>query len=351
MELIHRSHESSFYRHTPLNAARRQIRLIKLLPTQYLDDEVACKIEEFDLELAPAYVTLSYTWGPPSPSRAIVVNGKLLLVRQNLYDFLKCHRNDHCNFQYLWIDQICICQAHHGERSHQVQLMSRIYTGCLHVIVWLGMDKSLSPKLEDTHPLVQAAKIVFSNNYWRRLWIIQELLLPKSIRVRSGVTWLPFNKLVIAAKRFGSRVSMSKAHHSIFSHFRLLVTHSEHEAPARGYSMSLAVCLRYFVRQECYDPRDKVYGLLSLSTHEVYMDALRRVTKSSDTSAFDQLALELWRAMNLTPYQPSSFSQVQCNWSLMFKLMELMELIKDFMQDISIFASAKALRPKQVDQC
>ncbi|UPX21360.1 uncharacterized protein EKO05_0011546 [Ascochyta rabiei] len=316
------------YRHRPLNLQRHQIRLVRLLPSWCPDDQIACEIEEFDLSDAPTYITLSYTWGHPTPSKNIFINGRYLKIRDNLHGFLSCYRNDSRNVHYMWIDQICISQAHHGERSHQVQLMSRIYTSCLSVIIWLGTDcegaagvlggiedtsnhRSL-PKLHNAHPMIIAAKTVFENAYWRRLWIVQELLLPRRVRVLCGSTWLAFSKLVIATNRFGSRVTSSKSHHSIFSKFNLCARQPNlFNGSVRGYSMSLGDCLRCFARQECFDPRDKVYGLLSLvckedqipvdyskSVYEVYMDVVK-VLEKSDSSALFYAQRELKHLLDL----------------------------------------------------
>lgn len=42
----------------------------------------------------------------------------------------------------LWIDQICIDQASHSDRSHSVKQMADIYEKCASVLVWTGeLDK------------------------------------------------------------------------------------------------------------------------------------------------------------------------------------------------------------------
>lgn len=47
-------------------------------------------------------------------------------------------RND--RKQYLWVDALCINQQDPQEKTHQVQLMGKIYSLAESVLVWLGPD-------------------------------------------------------------------------------------------------------------------------------------------------------------------------------------------------------------------
>jgi hypothetical protein len=126
------------YEYEPLDLTRHQIRLLALKPSTSWDDPIECGVRVFNMDDAPYYITLSYVWGDILPRRRILLNGKWLYIRENLFDFLLCFRDDPSNVQYLWIDQLCIAQTLDLERNHQVQLMSRVYKRCLYVIVWLG---------------------------------------------------------------------------------------------------------------------------------------------------------------------------------------------------------------------
>jgi hypothetical protein len=285
--------QSDVYVYTPLDTTKQQIRLISLDPANTDDEPISCHVKDYDLDSAPAYVTLSYTWGPPGPFATILINNSPFQVRLNLYNFLQTYRNDSQNKHSIWIDQICIFQAHHGERNQQVQLMSRIYTECYHVIVWLGISSQdaaiLLSKLEGANnyahassssssltweSATRAAKTIFYNNYWSRLWIVQELLLPPRVHILCGTFWLPFSKLIIAARRLSkpaqgkTKLAVPPTLYNIFSHFQLDPNYSVYENPGRGHSSSLHQCMKHFAQQECYDPRDKVYGLLSLVRKE-----------------------------------------------------------------------------------
>lgn len=178
------------YNYEPLESSRCQIRLLKLRPGLHYHI-LECDILIFDLADAPPYVALSYIWGQTSPTASAYIDKKPLRIRQNLFDFLQTYRNDPHNIDYVWVDQICIAQADVKERNSQVRLMPRIYSKCLEAIVWLGSNvRHLAWKLAGTAPLPMPALLkcklvteIFRHEYFSRLWVIQEILLPPSVRM------------------------------------------------------------------------------------------------------------------------------------------------------------------------
>jgi hypothetical protein len=120
--------------------------------------------------------------------------------------------------QIFWIDAICINQKDLIERGQQVRLMARIYEKCSRVCIWLGeaandsnliMDLAISYTERMRHATVDHTSILegmisFENNPWtffgrisallhflhrpwfRRLWIMQEILLPPNGIVLCG---------------------------------------------------------------------------------------------------------------------------------------------------------------------
>ncbi|KUJ23875.1 HET-domain-containing protein [Mollisia scopiformis] len=126
-----------------------------------------CSLVTVDLSDNPAYAALSYTWGDPkiyySSEDEIVaqsdwycqchtmeIDGEEVTISTNLYTALISlryvksaaryaeHNNVHEDCIYIWIDALCINQSDVSEKSSQVQLMGRIYSQSLHVLVWLG---------------------------------------------------------------------------------------------------------------------------------------------------------------------------------------------------------------------
>jgi hypothetical protein len=104
--------------HEALDLTQPSIRLLHILPGQG-KDLVQCTLETVRRNDWPSYVCLSYTWGEPQPLHTILVNGRPLGVRSNLYNFLRLARKLNIK-QRLWIDAVCIDQENVLERNHQV---------------------------------------------------------------------------------------------------------------------------------------------------------------------------------------------------------------------------------------
>lgn len=226
------------------------------------------------------YVALSYTWGQTSPTASAYIDKKPLRIRQNLFDFLQTYRNDPHNIYYVWGDQICIAQADVKERNSQVRLMPRIYSKCLEAIVWLGSNvRHLAWKLAGTAPLpmpallkCKLATVIFRHEYFSRLWVIQETLLPPSVRMLCGDIWMPFEDLLEAygngppAVYLHSSDKVARWNLEAAEGHSLLGFHddiiSAYRQPQRSFS--LYHCVTSFACHRCSDDRDRIYGLLGL---------------------------------------------------------------------------------------
>lgn len=130
---------------------------------------LTCSLKIADLEDAPNYDVLSYTWGNPLtifPSKDamleadkdskrqfhIVCNGRTLAVGHNLFDALPYLTNISGSLEkvggqpgqekssLIWIDAICIDQTNLSERSAQVSIMDKIYRQAAVVFIWLGEE-------------------------------------------------------------------------------------------------------------------------------------------------------------------------------------------------------------------
>jgi hypothetical protein len=74
-------------------------------------------IVEASLDNVPEYFALSYTWGNPSLSDKIVINGKVLGITQSCADALRRMLKGKPE-RMIWVDSICINQA--GMCLHRV---------------------------------------------------------------------------------------------------------------------------------------------------------------------------------------------------------------------------------------
>jgi hypothetical protein len=103
------------------------------------DSAIHCRLATFELQSAPTYEALSYTWGEAVLSHEIICNGALLQVTSNLHDALQYLRQIDGE-RIMWIDAVCIDQTNPQERTAQVRLMKKIYSKSDHVVIWLGKD-------------------------------------------------------------------------------------------------------------------------------------------------------------------------------------------------------------------
>ena len=292
---------SDCYKYEPLDPATEEIRLIKLESNASSNAQPCCTIHTFPLSLAPTYMTLSYTWGPPVPPHQIVVNNRVFEIRSDLNNFLQTLQmgvKSVPDFEYLYCDQLCINQEDVAERSAQVQLMSNIYSLASTVVAWLGIDskivraaRGLERDIEKVFENQVSAKnyrIIVSSVYFTRLWIVQELIFSIDIyllageRKRSRVDTVVVSEFDLAriSKSATARVSRRGSDDGDFS-FNWFKRAQE------ARSWSLDQLLGHYSSQRCQDPRDKVYGLIGIvsdrlrpsvdyskSITQVYNDAL-----------------------------------------------------------------------------
>jgi hypothetical protein len=113
----------------------------------------------------------------------------------------------------LWIDALCIDQSNTRERNHQVQLMGRIYAQATCVIAWLGIDAKTNdfliemPQHKDYHNISVDLRMSFlDNDYWRRAWIIQEIVLARQVFLITNKASLKYEKVPKYLGRLGSRL-------------------------------------------------------------------------------------------------------------------------------------------------
>lgn len=227
------------YLHRPLPDPTQYIRLITSVDV----DEtraipVHCQLETWSLTQAPAYHAISYTWGDPSLTALILVNGRPFECLKNCEYVLKQARW-HEGAKYYWCDALCIAQADKEEKSSQVAMMGRLFEEAELVLACLGPHADDSKylyrvlgtsgnMLDDIPASRPGTKIVRYGSYeantprkavswaWRRffrlpriykalarlsqrpyftrLWVYQELSLARRVILMCGESGLPISK-------------------------------------------------------------------------------------------------------------------------------------------------------------
>ncbi|KAH7082845.1 heterokaryon incompatibility protein-domain-containing protein, partial [Paraphoma chrysanthemicola] len=242
------------FQYSVLDRKKRQIRLLKIhKPENAGGYYVRAQLSTFDLQSAPSYSALSYTWGTQNATRSISLNGGRFEVGHSLYQFLDefQHGEKQNEQRWLWTDQICIDHNSNAERSHQAGMMSTIYSQALETLVWL--NNYCTPRT-----VREMVKRLYEHLYFTRMWIIQELMLAKEIRVMlQGQLSVPWEELHELYK--GLALSQLGTTNSSWVWVRVSL---------KECSMSLLEGIITFFDQECTDPCDGIYGLMGIVRNE-----------------------------------------------------------------------------------
>lgn len=178
-------------------------------------DQISCHLITVDLEDDPEFEALSYEWRVLEHTKEdIILGGSPYSIGGNLHYALMELRSQDTE-RRLWIDALCINQEDVTERGFQVGLMSRIYGQAQNVLVWLGppsddSDVAMSlldvcaqharhnylpikspdePDFDKSQPV--ALLNVLERTYWKRVWIIQEIMLARNIVLHCGSWAVP----------------------------------------------------------------------------------------------------------------------------------------------------------------
>ncbi|KAH7093316.1 heterokaryon incompatibility protein-domain-containing protein [Paraphoma chrysanthemicola] len=285
------------FRYQELDPTKRSVRLLQVHPGQPVD-EIRCSLLCFNLDTEPKYQALSYMWDHDSEKKTILCNGMSLSVGGSLWTFLLEYRKTCSQDDWLWIDAVCINQVDVRERNHQVAQMYEIYSEASSVIIWLGganpHDRQAFQELETYHAYYNAQApaerlkdwrillhnyevrgalgrwrpwnswyYLFRKPYWRRIWIIQEVVTAKTVNIWCG-------DLRADADDFKRAGDGANGVHEIRDTpgWRLLQLRSSwqtrhEESPPSTFSLrSLSTS---FATSDSTDPRDFVYALLGIA--------------------------------------------------------------------------------------
>ena len=191
---------------------QRSIRLAKITRPGRIDFKV------FSIDTINCrYVAVSYCWGCTNSSSQhhVIehVDGRSVRVSKPVAAIIG-RVLDRYTEAIIWIDSICIDQGNSYEKSHQVALMSEIYSKAAKTLVWLGeadtytqiafeaideqfihtkpFRKDLSESIANLHPgfqlldtghiplreeQVQALGHLLALPWFNRIWIFQEIIL------------------------------------------------------------------------------------------------------------------------------------------------------------------------------
>ncbi|GIZ37407.1 hypothetical protein CKM354_000085300 [Cercospora kikuchii] len=348
--------------YTPLQDARSQIRLLKWRADSDPAGVHDLQTSVWDLDTAPAYIAISYTWGP-TVNRPIVIDGISTSVRHNAYYALWQIRQlqPHC---FVWIDSICINQQDDEEKSAQVAIIFQIFQEAVRVVACLGEHaddshflyataKMLVPHFRESwerygtqleglffgsyeqnttlwkldaptfQRLISACTRFFCRPYWSRLWIVQELAAAHhEVLFACGVHTLGSKMFYILY------VTLFEATTKKHEAWKLRCNPSNIDVPAtpsnmrpilfRAYSGTVATSLNSLgqllaasMSMLCADVRDRLFGTLAMT--DWTLTGCAPITPDYTKSACE-LAIMLARRLNIRDLQTGLLAlEIDCH--------------------------------------
>ncbi|RDW59191.1 hypothetical protein BP5796_12115 [Coleophoma crateriformis] len=264
-----------------LSGGKDQIRCLEVLPGDE-GEVIRCSLRNVDFDTIKECDALSYTWGLPPSTEIILVNDNPFRIRRNLFDAL-LHLRQPASKTVLWVDAICINQADTAERNQQVQRMADIFSGARRVLVWLGLETvnirlafsflaraylgSPSNRKELMNdPGWDAVKELCENDYWKRVWIVQEICLAPRVAILCGRQQIPWKYI---SELRNARKHIWPQYHSPGERcfLRSLPARIDQQKDARlKAGCVLWTLLENFKDSLCQEIHDKIYGFLGLST-------------------------------------------------------------------------------------
>ncbi|KAK5101489.1 hypothetical protein LTR70_000782 [Exophiala xenobiotica] len=336
--------------YSELNEIELQFRLLTIEPSQELEEPLKCSMHTMSLREAPQYYALSYLWGNKNVTDKVSVNGIEVAVTVNLIAAFRQLRASSprslasCKIdsedteesptkprldlpRYLWADAICINEKSMKERAWQVKLMGRIYRNASKVIAWLGPEAENSaqaikpirlivkevPQIVSQHDIAnwlrhypgifgrpdiwKAIRSLFDRDFWKRTWIIQELVLNDNVTLLCGSEGLDMVELF---NRFGDEASRTRDANpamipSLYfgEHIDciILLGIRQHNSSYQRHRFHFYP-LEQARRTRATDARDKVYALLGLTELAVEPDYSCSVSTVYTRTAIEYLQQE-----------------------------------------------------------
>lgn len=263
---------------------------------------ITCRLSVIPIDEPPPYEALSYVWGSAEDLEVITVDGHAFRVTQNLYAALNSLVPPEEAVRMLWIDAICINQGTEqsdlAERSQQVRIMARIFSGATNVIAYLGEPyPGLSEAMEfftvvsggqqsqvdrlarspdcSISQVCEALIYFFNKPWWNRIWTVQEHISGRKVVFQFGQLHIDSDIVRDAidnafTPEIEARVAFTKLEMTSLTNF--FGASAKMKILSTSYNgTSLLNVLGNFRNRASGDPRDKIYSLMGLcpSSHHV----------------------------------------------------------------------------------
>lgn len=287
----------------------REIRLLELSPGK---DDILLEgaVRHVSVDSPGPFWAISYAWGAAptllAPFYFKTAEGSIPITA-SLHSALRCMREKGVT-TLLWADAVCINQEDSLEKSIQIRLLQTIFQSAERVIAWIGNERDNSHRAIETLMQIrfrsQASKsdpwpdylaqippawagkevpgltdgiwddidMLFERSWFKRIWIVQELVLPSKAFIvcgRSELNWDHFfEALTICENGLNLEDRPDPQKIRILRHagpaYALGQTRRRFKDDGRRYN--LLELLEFFAYTKATRERDKLFALLGLAS-------------------------------------------------------------------------------------
>lgn len=274
------------YQYKPLIQTENEFRLVDLQPSH--SHHIKATLRHYSLLDPPSYTALSYECGDPRNPKLIEVDHFEVPIPRNLDSALRQLRPHGCNShgrRLLWVDCLCIDQNNEEEKNSEIVRMGTIYQEASMVAAYLGPEENGSAKVMHMLQLLrdrrrerpqqpvlprssQSSHLLQSlhteleeflrRSYWRRVWIIHEVVAGVRVRLFCGdldAEWDDFDVVVKRLQEDSPRTRKPTQVQQLCESKRNRI---------EGKAVGLLEELCNSSASEASDPRDRVFAILGL---------------------------------------------------------------------------------------
>ncbi|KAE8408896.1 heterokaryon incompatibility protein-domain-containing protein [Aspergillus pseudonomiae] len=262
----------------PLDCARRDIRLLTILPAWKSEAPMRCSLRVASLDTFPEYEAISYVWGDIRERNDILLDGQTIPVPRNVRRILQ--RLRFCmKRRVIWIDFVCINQDDVAEKNSQVPLMSVIYANATSILAiisldnlcdnaadamkWRDMSDVESRKWKDAcWNILDFDHHFWLAEYWTRMWTFQEYRLSRRkppICICGDVEFPAKTEFDRFWTCYEATDQLFKMHSKVITGRRMRL--EDHYVEMKAHRKDL---LEETSSRKCQNLKDKIYALYGL---------------------------------------------------------------------------------------